>query len=50
VAEPSAEKGDVPLPDNESLDVDRVRHVGKKKRPDQVREGVFQVWESAGSE
>ena len=41
VAELGAEKGDVPLPDNEPVDVERVRHVGKKKRPDQVREGVF---------
>ena len=41
VAQLGAEKGDVPLPDNESVDVDRVVHVGKKKRPDQVREGVF---------
>lgn len=41
VAEMGTEKGDVPLPENESVEVDRVRHVGRKKRPDQVREGVF---------
>jgi hypothetical protein len=41
VAELGAEKGDVPLPENESVEVERVRHVGKKKRPNQVREGVF---------
>ena len=41
VAEMGAEKGAVPLPENESVEVDRVRHVGKKKRPNQVREGVF---------
>jgi len=41
VAEMGAEKGDVPLPENESVEVDRVRHVGQKKRPSQVREGVF---------
>lgn len=41
VAEMGTEKGDVPLPENGSVEVDRVRHVGRKKRPDQVREGVF---------
>jgi hypothetical protein len=41
VAELGAEKGDMPLPENESVEVERVRNVGRKKRPDQVREGVF---------
>ena len=41
VAELGAAKGDVPLPENESVEVDRVRHVGKKRRPEQVREGAF---------
>jgi hypothetical protein len=41
VAELGAEKGDMPLPENESVEVDRVRRVGPKKRPDQVREGAF---------
>ena len=41
VAELGAEKGDMPLPENESVEVERVRNVGRKKRPDQVREGAF---------
>ena len=41
VAEFGAEKADVPLPENESVEVDRVRSVGPKKRPDRVREGAF---------
>ncbi len=41
VAELGMEKGDVPLPENESVEVDRVRNVGPKKRPDRVREGAF---------
>ena len=34
-------EGDMPLPENESVEVERVRNVGRKKRPDQVREGAF---------
>ena len=41
VAELGMEKGDVPLPENESVEVDRVRNVGPKKRPNRVREGAF---------
>jgi hypothetical protein len=41
VAELGMEKRDVPLPENESLEVDRVRSVGPKKRPNRVREGAF---------
>ena len=41
VAELAEERGEVALPENESVEVDRVRHVGRAKRPDEVREGVF---------
>jgi hypothetical protein len=41
VAELGEERGEIPLPGNESIEVDRVRHVGPKKRKGQVREGAF---------
>jgi len=35
------EKGDVPLPENEGPQPETVIHLGKKKSPDEVREGSF---------
>ena len=35
------EKGDVPLPENESTSADKVINLGKELRPGQVREGKF---------
>jgi hypothetical protein len=34
-------KGDVPLPDNESIDVDKVVELRSGLKEGQVREGVF---------
>lgn len=41
VAALGAEKGDAPLPENESVEVDRVIRLGPERRPGQVREGTF---------
>ncbi len=35
------EKGDVPVPDNEAMPIDRVVRLRKGLKPGQVREGVF---------
>ena len=41
VAEIGAEKGDVPLPENESAEPTNLKHLGPKKRPGEVRQGRF---------
>jgi hypothetical protein len=41
IAEMGKNKGDIPLPENEGIKVDRVSRVGPARRPDQVREGAF---------
>ena len=41
VATLGAERGDAPLPENESVEVDRVVRLGPDRRSGQVREGTF---------
>ena len=41
VAKLGKDKGDVPLPDNESVEVDEVVALRKGLKKEQVREGVF---------
>ncbi len=41
VATLGKEKGDVPLPENESVDPDNIIKLRKNLRPGQVREGTF---------
>ena len=41
VVETGMKKGDVPLPENESVQIDNVKNLGESLGPYQVREGIF---------